>query len=194
MWPPFRCPAGVKSVVVPESVTSLDSVCFPSRDSHYLEDVTFAPGSKLKRIDLGTFESCPSLKSICLPASLEYLPEGFVVFAVYSQVEKITFEAGSKLREIEDFAFCGCRSLKSICLPASVELITGASFRAGGLTTIEISPDNPFLEVRGDFIVSLNGLRIVAYFGLASDVEIEDTVEVLGIKSFASAETLRTVL
>jgi hypothetical protein len=72
------------------SCTSLKSVCFPaclerlpsclfcphligSTESAAVETVTFEAGSRLRKIDHYAFCGCHSLKSVYLPASVEYI-------------------------------------------------------------------------------------------------------------------------
>jgi hypothetical protein len=66
------------------------------------------------------------LRSICLPASVEFLGEG--AFSSCRSLSAFTFESGSKLTRIEAFALLDCYVLKSICLPASVEFLGVSSY------------------------------------------------------------------
>jgi hypothetical protein len=66
----------LKSICFPASLKSLPSFLFSNRPGHStqgvtLKSVTFERGSKLRTIDDSVFHRCYSLKSICLPASVE---------------------------------------------------------------------------------------------------------------------------
>jgi hypothetical protein len=69
----------------------------------------------LRRIGELCFADC-SLKSICIPNSVEDLDNG--CFS-HNQIATITFEAGSRLRRIGELCFSNC-SLQSICVQPSV--------------------------------------------------------------------------
>jgi hypothetical protein len=82
--------------------------------------LTFEPNSWLRQIEADAFCGCLSLKSICIPSSVEeFSPECFSG----SSIENLIFEPNSKLRRIEKDTFAGCSPLKSIYLPASLEHI-----------------------------------------------------------------------
>jgi hypothetical protein len=76
------------------------------------------PLSPLHRIDTGAFICCPSLKSICISASLKVI--GTPCFKEGQSLSRMTFEDISKLQQIAAHAFWGCSSLPSICIPMSV--------------------------------------------------------------------------
>jgi hypothetical protein len=65
--------------------------------------------------------SCSSLRSICIPSSVEKL--GKDCFSLCESLSTVTFESGSKLSSIEEFAFAYCSSLSSICIPSSLKTI-----------------------------------------------------------------------
>jgi hypothetical protein len=70
----------LKSIFIPASVEPIAGFCFadPVDEFHScsLETLTFAEGSKLRRIEAFAFVGCHSLKSICLPASVEEIGSG----------------------------------------------------------------------------------------------------------------------
>jgi hypothetical protein len=61
------------------------------------------------------------LRRVCIPASVERLPEH--CFCTDEQLVFVAFEWGSRLRNIPECSFSRCRSLLSIWIPASVEVI-----------------------------------------------------------------------
>jgi hypothetical protein len=193
----FRCAADATSIVIPSSVTHLDSSSFAG--SPHLAVVAFAAWSRLRGIAPSTFGVSTSLKSICFPACLESLPYRLFTAADRDgccpsvSLQTVTFESGSRLREICDFAFEGCDSLKSICVPASVARLSGASFARCGLRQISIESGSRFYRVSGDFVMDLKGVRIVRYFGCNLVITIPDCVEVLGRDSFLGCGSIRRV-
>jgi hypothetical protein len=70
----------LKSLCLPASVESIGTCCFsdPADDPpiSFLEELTFEPGSKLRRIASLAFVGCHSLKFLCLPASIEDIEGG----------------------------------------------------------------------------------------------------------------------
>jgi hypothetical protein len=157
-----------------------------------VEEITFETGSQLGELDFGLLSVCESLNSICIPASVEVIRSSFgedgdLTFR-YSPLETVTFEAGSRLREIRNCPFFHCDSLKAICLPASVQSMDARSFLFSSLREICIESGNPFFRVTGPFLVDLEGVRIVRYFGSGSEVvTIANEIEILSSSSFAFA-------
>jgi hypothetical protein len=84
--------------------------------------------SNLTVLRLGPFSFAgnSTLKSICIPLSVEVLCE--CCFARCENLSDVMFEQGSKLCVIADGAFSNCVSLKSICIPASVKTIGKSCF------------------------------------------------------------------
>jgi hypothetical protein len=126
------------------------------------DSVEFAVGSKLREIEAETFQLCPNLTSLRIPASVRYI--GTQCFASSrgpdSALETLTFQAGSKLQSLETRTFEACPKLKSLCIPASVRSIGrecfGSFFRAGtGLETLTF-------EARSN----LQQLEELAFWGL----------------------------
>jgi hypothetical protein len=72
-------------------------------------------------IEKNAFYDCRSLKSICIPSSVEEV--GKSCFAYCWSLRTVTFARESKLRLIEKEAFDECPSLKSVPVPASVEVV-----------------------------------------------------------------------
>jgi hypothetical protein len=76
----------------------------------------------LARIEREVFASCLSLKSICIPASVEIIDCD--CFASCSSLADLTFECGSRMTQIAGRAFDRCSSLQSICIPASLQILS----------------------------------------------------------------------
>ena len=124
------------SYEVPAEIEVIGESCFEETQVDY---VTFAAGSRLKRIEKNAFAGCMNLKSIEIPASVEVIGEncfgipedvdkecsgvwGYNAQHYKGALERITFASGSCLKRIEDRAFQCCSGMKGIVVPPGVEL------------------------------------------------------------------------
>jgi hypothetical protein len=115
-------------VILKREIAILNTGCFYSCKS--LCSLVFESGSQLTRIEANALCGCSSLKSICLPALVEFLGEGS--FSNCGVLWSLRFESESNLTRIESYELYGCSSLKSICLPASVEFLGEGAFSICG--------------------------------------------------------------
>jgi hypothetical protein len=160
---PARKPKAAKAAAeetftIPSSVLTIteQTFCNPS-DASVIE---FERGSRITVLPTGTFAYFRSVKSICMPASVEVIESECFTGGPYFDawpLSTVTFESGSKLRVIQKFAFKTCRKLKSIRLPASVQVLTGSSFAFSGFTKLMIDRKNPWFHVNGDFVMDVGG-------------------------------------
>jgi hypothetical protein len=182
-----------KRFVIPATVTELSLNSFP--DTSETETVEFAPGSRIRTLSSEAFGSFSSLKSICIPASVERILDSCFITQVpqpgCSPIERITFAPGSKLRELDSGAFAHCHSLKSICLPASVEFLCAGSFLFSGITRIDVEPRNPFLRSLGSFLMDFHSTALIRYSGTEPDVAIPDSVETIESSCFSMSSIVR---
>jgi hypothetical protein len=164
--------------------------------------VEFARDCAFHRFDRFAFGAWRSLKSICIPATIEFIGGGCFVpktcyyrpnAAFFPPLELVTFEPGSKLREIDALAFFRCIALKSITVPASLEKISGQSFAQSGLRHIAFEDRNPRYHSSGSFVMDATDHNIVCYFGREAEVPIADEIFVLGKWCFADCEFLANV-
>jgi hypothetical protein len=132
------------------------------------------------------FSLFPSLKSITVPASVTVIHAQCFHCGDpgVSQLATVLFEPGSKLRTIGAMAFENCFLLKSICLPVSVEFLDGGAFMECGLSRIDFEPGNAVFHSVGDFVMDLQNIKIIRYFGTDQVVQIADEIEILGPRSF----------
>jgi hypothetical protein len=185
----------VTKIVIPASVTILTWESFDNTDA--IEEITFEQGSQLREFELCALCACRSVKSICIPATVEvirFFSRDDTLFQFPpSLLETITFEQGSQLREIESESFHKCDSLRSICLPASVQLIDGSTFLFSHLSEISVESGNPFFRANGPFLLDYAGVRIVRYFGSEKEVIISSEIEIMGkcCFSFCGMSTVR---
>jgi hypothetical protein len=206
------CPADAKRVVIPNSVTVLTPGSFP--DAAAVEKLQFQQGSAIRRLEAETFGSCTSLKSISIPAPIEFIGGYcFLVFRVGrtrpSRLEKVTIESGSKLRELADFAFAHCERLRSICLPDSLELIGIAAFadcrevRSISIPRlVQVLRDESFSGCDSLQAVSFAagsqlrriGDRVFMHCRLLKSVTVPSNVEAIGELCFSNCVNLETVV
>jgi hypothetical protein len=180
-----------EAMIIPASVTALEKASFLNTKS--VKVVSFEPGSQLRRLETGTFCLCTLLKSICIPASVEFIGKDcFTDSFTISHLETVTFERGSKLREIEPGAFLNCYRLKQICIPSSVEKMTGDSF-PDVKCRIELEDGNQhFAENRG-FLIDLNHHSILRYLQREREVKIPDEIEQIDMNCFQGCHSVYSV-
>jgi hypothetical protein len=107
-----------ESIRIPSSIEELRSFCCSKRA---LRTVEFPSDSNLRSIGRYAFAFCKSLKSICIPSSVEVLSEN--CFYWCSRLRTVTFGAESRRRLIKGDAFRLCPSLESVSIRASVEVV-----------------------------------------------------------------------
>jgi hypothetical protein len=131
----FRKFSSLKSLFVPPSVRVIDYLCFFGSPYPFpLESVTFEPGSKLCRIENRGFTGCCSLKSISIPASVEFMEaEGFVG----SGIRRLDIDPGNPLyHNVDDFVIKSDESKiilywgsnAEIVIPDFVQIVGDLSF------------------------------------------------------------------
>jgi hypothetical protein len=187
-----RHEAGHKILVVPSSLSRLESDLIPDQD---IDSVEFAPISSLSAIESYAFSMCCLLQSICIPASVADLEDSCFQppDRGSSVLKSVTFECGSQLKSIGSDVFADCTELHSICLPASLEDIAGSAFSHSNFSQIQIESGNPHFRVDGDFIVKITPGLLIAYFGHAEAVAIPDAIRAIGPFAFLWNPTIRTV-
>ena len=118
--PSFQENKYIKSINIPEGVTSIDSFTF--RDCSALASITIP--ESVTWIDYGAFQGCSSLTSITIPESVTGI--SYDAFYNCSALASIIIPEGVTL--IGFSAFSGCSSLTSITIPKSVTSIGDSAF------------------------------------------------------------------
>ena len=119
----------VESVVLPESIISLENMCFWKCTS--LKHVELREG--LRTIGQCSFGGCISLENIEFPESLEKV--GDMVFISCVSLKELTF--GRNLKSIGSKAFYGCAQLKKVRVPEGTEIADDAFEECPMLSEIE---------------------------------------------------------
>jgi hypothetical protein len=109
-----------------ERLHSVSNDCNGIYSGRRFQVIAFESNSKLVEIEKEVFFKDDSLRSICLPASVESL--GHRSFESCESLCSLTFESGSKLTRIGLSALSDCLSLRWICLPASVDFLGRSCF------------------------------------------------------------------
>jgi hypothetical protein len=105
----FQRNTGITSVIIPDSVTAIESKTFDKWN---------------QTSNFGAFEGCTSLKIVTLPKTLKTIPKQ--MFAGCTSLESIAIPNG--VTAIDEEAFAGCTSLKNVTLPGSVTVISRFAF------------------------------------------------------------------
>lgn len=116
----YREENGVTEVVIPDSVTTIDSFAFLG--CRNLTSVTI-PDS-VTNIGRGAFSGCWSLTSVTIPNSVTSI--GGSAFSNCKSLTSVTIP--DSVTEIGDKAFYECKSLKSVTIPDSVTTIGDKAF------------------------------------------------------------------
>jgi serine/threonine protein kinase len=170
----FRNWKGV-SVTIPDNVEVIGDYCFQSCKS--LRNVTFRPGSKLKRIGFSVFKRT-GLNSIRIPKTVDWI--GDSCFQEGASLSEVIFEPDSQLKRMGPFAFSRC-GLASIRIPRNVEKMGSRCFTSCiSLSEVIFEPESK-LTVIEDYVFQETKV---------SEIEIPNGVEKIGRESFACCRSL----
>lgn len=147
---PFGEKTTLKTITIPEGVTTLGEHCFDGLSN--LEEVKL-PDS-ITRIDRACFENDAKLKTVNIPNGVDTIPS----YCFYSCKSLESIIIPPSVKYIEWAAFQYCTSLKSIVIPGSVKTIGGAG------------TFNPISNIVGDVFMGCTSL---------TDIIIEEGVEVI---------------
>jgi hypothetical protein len=168
--------------IIPRQTTRI----LPSYDGTTLiRFIAFEFGSQLTRIDSCAFYGYRGLRSICLPRSVETICT--LAFANCTELSSLTFERSSSLTRIEEslFTWSWFWSDLSIHLPASLQILHYNAFPCRRISQITIEEGNRNFRVSGDFLMAVECVTVVRYFGLHRHVTLGRDIETLGIGSFS---------
>lgn len=129
----FSGMTNLKSITIPDSVTSIGSYAFEYCSS--LESVTFGENSKLESIGYEAFAFCSSLTSITIPSSVTSIDQSAFIFC--RSLTSIIIP--SSVTSIGSSAFYGCRSLTSVIFENTQGWWTASSSSATSGTSISSS-------------------------------------------------------
>ncbi len=166
--------SGICYLKIPENVTTIGEYAFAETVL-----VTVTIPSKVKKIEKGTFYSCPELLIVTLPEGVTSIGEG--AFLSCSKLYSVNIP--ETVKTIESFAFAKCSSLKQVNIPNSIETINMYTFRdCISLKSVTI-PDS---------VKTIDG---AAFWGCTSleSVSIGDNVTSIGVGAFCNCDKLTEV-
>ena len=171
----FRGCYNLKSIEIPNGVTSIGSLAFESCNS--LESITI-PNS-VTNIGSDAFSDCSSLESIVIPDSVTSI--GGAAFAGCSSLESITIP--NSVTSVGEWAFSGCGNLESIVIPNSVTSIGEWAFSGCGNLESIVIPDS---------VTSIGGS---AFSGCSSlkNITIPNSVTSIGNRAFYECSSLESI-
>lgn len=168
----FRDCTNIKSVSIPNSITSLEMGAFYGCSG--LKTINI-PNS-VTSIGRECFE-CTGLETILIPDGVEGLNE-----AVFKNCSNLhTINILGEIKYIGVGAFRGCSNLQSIIIPCSVDSIGYAAFRESGLKTIEVPSSTKVLG--GDVFFGCENLESAI---------LPDNIKI-GYQSFSQCIHLRKI-
>ncbi len=216
----FKGCTSLTSVILPESLTTLDSSAF--RDSGLIS-VTLP--KTLTTVGVGAFQDCTRLTSVTLPEDLTsieastfrgctslsniVIPDSVTTigtYAFYDCTSLPSISLPASVKTIGNKAFEGCASLSNIVIPDSVTTIDGSMFRnCTNLTSIKLPEgltklDGPIFEgcmslsniVIPDGVTTI-GMNTFNGCTSLSNIVIPDGVTTIGNKAFYNCTSLESV-
>lgn len=189
----------ILSLVIPAEIKIIQESVF--EDSKYIEEVTFASGSKLTEIGQYAFRYCSALKKITLPNTIKTIgyrafgsctsldkftipgsvTSGNQIFGTQGSVKTVTF--GSQMKVIPDSILRNAKSVTSVSLPSKVTSIGKYSFyNCTSLTKITL-PD------------TVTVLNTSAFYGCSAmtKVTMSKNVTAIGKYVFKNCTSLKSL-
>lgn len=161
----FKLCSSLKSVNL-GSIKNIGNGVFAMCDN--LEDITWS--ENLVFIGSTAFMTCPKIKSIVLPESVETLDD----WAFYECTGLESFKAGNCLMNVGQECFALCSSLKNVELGSGIELIKKWAFQKN--TSIEtftiMTPNVAALEEDVFMECDLSKASLIVADGLKADYEV----------------------
>ncbi len=194
----YNC-SSLESVTIPDSVTSIGYYAFNNCTS--LETVTIPDSVKI--IDGCAFYNCTSLASITIPDSVTSI--GSSAFSGCTSLETVTIP--DSVTSIGDYAFNNCTSIESVTIGSGVASVGSSAFHgcenikevyyngdADGWNAIEFMYSDDY---NYDYAYSSNPMYYAPnlYFGgeLVKEIEISDSTTSIRERAFYNCKSLETV-
>jgi hypothetical protein len=188
------CPQ-LRSICLPPSVDTVDGGAFCGSDVRIIQ---VAEGNRYFRVSgdfLLSFDGRSLVYYFGRPPIVWIDDDIEVVckhaFSIPAELPEIEFPDCSRLRRIDPFAFSFCPRLRSICIPTLVETIDGSAFARCDLPEIWIVEGNGYFQVCGEFLLSLDGHRLIRFFGKSSCVRISREIDAICDGAFHSCDWIR---
>ncbi len=142
-----------------------------------LRRVALPPGLRL--IGSSAFEGCAALEGVAIPDSVAGI--GASAFSSCTSLSSCTLPTG--LRRLGAAAFAACPSLGQLVLPRALESIGGNPLPATPIA--HLVSLSPHFTAIGPWLLSADGLRLIAYTGAESEVETPRGLRAIGDSALA---------
>lgn len=182
-------PNGVKNVVIPKTVTDLQSAF---RGHATIETVQFEEGSAATEIPYFAFGETPNLKSVTLPTGIKTI--GYGAFYDCISLEKVNIP--TSVTELSESAFAHCESLKELHIPASVTDIGNFCFEeCVGLKSFTVDKNNPNFVFENGVLYNKEKTKLVFVSYIeAIDIVVPDTVTDIVTGAFRQHDNIKSVI
>ncbi|MCL1810388.1 MAG: leucine-rich repeat protein [Clostridiales bacterium] len=195
----FRNMGGVKSVILPDSVTTIGSNAFQNCSN--LSSINYPAGLQSVGGVYGMFDGCTSLTSMTVPEGVTELPS-----YVFCRSSLQSVDLPSTLKTIGGSAFASCTGLTSMSLPGSVTTIGSNAFQnCSNLSSINYPAGLQSVGSSGMFngCTSLTSMTVpegvtelpnyVFYRSSLQAVALPSTLKTIGSSAFANCTGLISV-
>ena len=162
----FYCCSGLKSVTIPDSVTSIGRSAFSGCSG--LTNISIGDG--VTYIGTNAFSSCSRLTSVTIPGSVRIIDKS--AFSSCSALANVTISEG--VTSIGETAFAYCTALTSVTIPTSVTKIGLDAFKE--CQSLWAKWYRSFLEGRAYDLTQTAGDRAVASVTVGADSAIDSFV------------------
>ena len=203
----FAKQPGITQVTVPEGVTTISDGAFKFCDRlervilpqslETIEPRAFIGCWKAEQIDLPAglkhigdyaFNSCHMLSAVSIPESVETIGEW--AFSG-TNIKEITIPAGVDSLGTGAFSDC-CELTRVTILNGSLELDGRSFYGCTSLAEVDLPADAAVI-LRDMALFSIDGKRLIAYWGKATAYAVPDDVEEICDYAFKSCSTLKRV-
>jgi hypothetical protein len=186
----------LQSILIPASVQVIGEFCFSASGSSdgpsRLDMVTFESGSKLAQIDQSAFEGCIALRTIRLPASVEYIhPTAFR----HSGLSRIDIDAGSQHFAVRGDLFLSIQPTLSVVCYVGTNPVRAIDDDIDKLGCSCLSDCQTLQEVRFGSASLLTAIDERAFCGCTflTSICIPSSVRTFGRSCFAQCDRLSDV-
>ena len=189
----FALTQELKSVVLPDGLTTLEQDCFTRSG---LESV-YLPAS-VRSIDMYAFNNCLKLKqllgeSIFISKDRKYLSDPYGMYGntlfFFAGKDDTSYEIPEGIAAIENYAFSGCGNLRSLTFSNNIQYIGGDAF-ADCVNLEAFYGPNTTSDHKG---LMADGMLQIVVPSISGDYVVPAEVTMLGDRLFTNKQNLRSV-
>lgn len=139
----------------------------------------------------GYRKSMKGIKKVIIPDSVTAITD--YSFAGLRNLE--TVKLPKKLKCINDLVFLNCKKLKKVTIPQNTKKVSKSAFdRCKKLKTIKVSKKNKTFSAKDGMLLSKNKDKLYYVAPAISEVEIPDTVKIIGKWAFNNSKVTNITL